>query len=316
LEPSQVTGSTVRRSGRISKEIAILLSGSDTDGRQFSEHTKTLVLSKHGASILSRYKMVPEQELFLRSNSNNREIEVRVCGEIGEREDGHIYGVAFIDQGLDFWGIEFPPSQRLPISLTEMILECPGCKERTTVKWDAMEVDVFTVNDGVLRYCKRCLKSTVWKRAVGESAQDKVVREKAAREKIAATPTHESKDAPEAASDISFAQLGEARAAPVAPAAPAAVPNRRRDRRTKVKCNACIRSSGSSEDVVECEDMSRGGFSFRSKREYSVEAMIEAAVPYEPGTSIFVPAQIANVRSLQGGKLFRYGAAYISSGKR
>jgi len=63
--------------------------------------------------------------------------------------------------------------------------------------------------------------------------------------------------------------------------------------------------------------MSRGGFSFHSARKYSVEAMIEAAVPYTPGgISIFVPAQIANVSELQSGKLYRYGVAYVRSGRR
>jgi PilZ domain len=289
--------------------MEILLSGSDTDGRQFSERTKTLVLSRHGASVLSRYKMVPEQELFLRSTANNREIEVRVCGEIGERQDGHIYGVAFLDQAADFWGIEFPPSQSLPISLREVTLECTGCRERATANFDATEMDVYTVNDGLLRYCKRCLGSTVWKRATGEAVPARAAGDVREEKAVPAEPSIVSETGVSAttATTASTAQ---------APAAPAAVPNRRRERRTKVKCNACVRSPGGSEEVVACEDLSRGGFSFRSTRQYSEEAMIEVAVPYTPGNSIFVPAQIANVRKLQEGKLFRYGASYIQTSGR
>ena len=322
LEPAQVVSSVVRRSGRISKEIAVLLSGSDTDGRQFSERTKTLVLSRHGGSVLSRYKLVPEQEIFLRLLTNDREIEMRVCGEIGEREDGHIYGMAFVNPEVDFWGIEFPPSEKLPISLIELALECSGCKDRTTVRFDATELDVFTVNDGVLRYCKRCLRSTVWKRAAA-----------AVPATTASAPPPAAPSAPPGANSAALAgpppvaktdepaQPGFSHPAGGAVAqtqqGPGPIPNRRRERRTKVRFSACIRSSGASEEVVECEDMSRGGFSFRSGREYSVEAMIEAAVPYSPGGgSIFVPAQIANVRELQKGKLFRYGAAYLASSKK
>jgi PilZ domain len=291
MEPKQTDSVGVRRSGRISKEIPILLSGSDTDGRAFSERTKTLLLSKHGASLLSHHKLIPEQEIFLTSLSNDREINVRVCGKIGEREDGHIYGVAFVDPHVDFWGMEFPPAEKLAKSLTRMTLECTGCKERIAVDFDAMELDVYMVNDGVLRYCKRCLTSTVWKRATGDAAP--------AKPEPLAEPKQEAQPAP----------VPEA---PASPPTPAVIPNRRRDRRAKMKCSACIRSWGASEEVVECMDMSRGGFSFRSSRRYSEEAMIEAAIPYTPGgTSIFVPAQIANVRELQKGKLFRYGAAYV-----
>lgn len=56
----------LRRSGRISREIPIVLLGTDTSGRVFSEQTQTPVLSLHGAGILSRYKFAPHEVLTLR----------------------------------------------------------------------------------------------------------------------------------------------------------------------------------------------------------------------------------------------------------
>jgi len=56
----------LRRSSRIPKEIAILLVGSDMEGKMFSEETKTVVLSRHGAGIVSQYALYAEQELILR----------------------------------------------------------------------------------------------------------------------------------------------------------------------------------------------------------------------------------------------------------
>src|SRR5215472_5677125 len=61
----------VRRSSRIPKEIAILLTGSDIEGKVFSEQTKTVLLSRHGAGIVSRYKLSAEQELILRRLDTN-----------------------------------------------------------------------------------------------------------------------------------------------------------------------------------------------------------------------------------------------------
>jgi len=63
----------VRRSGRIPKEISILLIGSDLAGKIFSEPTKTALLSLHGASLLARYKLSPEQELVPRWPERNKE---------------------------------------------------------------------------------------------------------------------------------------------------------------------------------------------------------------------------------------------------
>ncbi len=64
-----------RRSGRIPKQIAITLVGSDIEGRVFSERTKTVLLSRHGAGIVSTYKLSAEQELVIRSEVSHKEIE-------------------------------------------------------------------------------------------------------------------------------------------------------------------------------------------------------------------------------------------------
>jgi hypothetical protein len=50
-----------RRSNRIPKTISIILSGSDIEGKQFSEQTKTLVLSRHGAGIVSINKLAMQE---------------------------------------------------------------------------------------------------------------------------------------------------------------------------------------------------------------------------------------------------------------
>ncbi len=304
---------TVRRSGRISKEIPIILSGGDAAGRQFSERTRTLVLSLHGASVICHRKLIPEQEAYLRVVSNNRETEVRICGPICERDDGYIYGVAFTDPDIDFWRIEFPCAEALPSDLLSVTLECSGCRRRVALQFDATEMDVYAVNEGMLRYCSRCSLSTVWKitTAQPDALPARAVSVQPAQNASTATTEMRIPIVPTEVAPVQAAIV-----ATVAPPTKTTQPNRRRDRRTQVKFNACIRTSGLGEEIVPCEDMSRGGFSFRSKRQYSVETMIEAAVPYEPGTSIFVAAQIANVAELPGGRLFRYGVAYIRSPKR
>src|SRR3981081_283973 len=81
-----------RRSGRIPTEIAITLIGSDIEGRVFSEQTKTVLLSRHRAGIVSSYKLSAEQELVIRSEESHKEIEARVVGQIGSDGDTYIYG--------------------------------------------------------------------------------------------------------------------------------------------------------------------------------------------------------------------------------
>jgi hypothetical protein len=293
----------IRRSGRVCKEVPIILSGADAEGRQFSERTHTLLLSLHGASVISQHKLIPEQEIYLRVVATNKEIEVRICGEIGERMDGHIYGVAFANNDLNFWKMEFPPAEALPKNLVPVTLECSGCRRQVALQFDATEIDVYLVNEGMLRYCTQCGVSTIWKiMAKRPPVVDDTPRVAPYPEPNFNAPLPTERD---------LLPLADASAAPPAPV------NRRSERRTRVNYNACIRVNGSQEEVVPCQDMSRGGFCFHSPRPYGVETMIEAAVPYMPGgSSIFVPAQIANVAALQSGKLFRYGVAYVKAPKR
>jgi hypothetical protein len=60
-----------RRSGRVAKEISILLFGTDTSGHVFSEETRMVVLSRHGAGILSRPKLAADEILTLRHGRAN-----------------------------------------------------------------------------------------------------------------------------------------------------------------------------------------------------------------------------------------------------
>jgi hypothetical protein len=105
----------VRGSHRIPKKIPIILLGTDTSGRVFSEETRTLVLSRHGAGILSRNKFAPDEALRMRIAYSGRETEIRLVGHLGEDPRGNVYGVAFIDPEIDFWQIEFPlPPEQHP----------------------------------------------------------------------------------------------------------------------------------------------------------------------------------------------------------
>jgi len=68
------------------------------------------------------------------------------------------------------------------------------------------------------------------------------------------------------------------------------------------------------DDIVTCEDISRGGLRFRSRKTYAVKADIEVAAPYSPGSpNIFVRGKIAYVQEVPGEKYFRYGVAYAKA---
>jgi len=293
-----------RRSSRIPKEVAIILIGSDMEGRVFSEETKTVVLSRYGAGIVSEQKLSAEQELFIRRVDNNKEVEVRVVGQLAAEAGIYTYGVAFLDPTIEFWDMDFPSATDSEKLERRSILECSSCKRRETVDQSDLESDVFAINKHIMRYCKKCGSSTLWKQPSGDAAQ---------------APAPEPDDTPK-----SLRSPAPPLEAPPTPAAEAPTPtqpatksagrpeNRRKHVRTKVNFKACIRYKDFPDDIVTCEDMSRGGLRFKSQKRYVDKSTIEIAAPYTPGMpSIFVFAQIMFVQELPEEKLFRYGVAYM-----
>jgi hypothetical protein len=325
----------LRRSTRIPKEIAILLTGSDLDGKGFSEMTKTVLLSRHGAGIISTYKLSAEQEIIVRYLDTNKEAVVRVVGRIGSEGEIYTYGVAFVDPTMiNFWGIDFAPVSEREKEGRRMRLECGNCKERETVEHSEVESDVFLINEGIVRYCKQCGDSTLWKRASegapGQTEEQPVlvgagsVASVSSSAEVAKTGPTQAARVPQAPPNVQTpgiptslgvpspsAQAASAYASPSDRKVAVPLDNRRKHPRTKVTYKACIRRSGFTDDVVTCEDMSKGGLSFKSRKKYFERTAIEVAVPYSPGANaIFVPAEIAWVVEITKDKLYRCGVAY------
>ena len=280
-----------RRSARIPKEVAILLIGSDARGREFVEQTKTFVLSRHGAGIVSVHKLGVEQELIVIQQECNREAEIRVVGRIGSEDGLHTYGVAFLDPDIDFWGVEFGSPTDAGASEPCMVLQCNMCGRREVISPDALESEIYAVHDGLLRDCKQCHRSTLWKRTSREVPGNLDMPEAVA---VSAELTPPLK--------------------PIPP--PAASRNRRKHMRINVNFAGRVSNHGFEDDIVVCENISLGGLCFKSSRFYQKTTAIEVAAPFAHGSpDIPVSARIVYVMELPEEKMFRYGAQYLHPAK-
>jgi len=160
-----------RRSGRIAKELPIVLLGTDATGKVFSEETKTVVLSRHGAGVVTRYRFSPDELLTLRLTGTAKEAAIRLIGQIGGEPGRYVYGVAFVDPDPDpeFWPMEFPPPDPFESASQRIALECSMCQTRQDMEQGDIEEDVYSVNGNILRFCTECGTSTPWKKAEGET---------------------------------------------------------------------------------------------------------------------------------------------------
>jgi hypothetical protein len=400
-----------RRSGRIASELDIALLGTDTTGKVVLEQTKTVVLSRHGAGVVSRYRFSPDELLTLSLPSSAKETEIRLVGQMGGEAGRYIYGVAFVDPDPHFWPMDFPEAESFEPDASQTLLECSLCQARETVQQHEIEDDVFAVNGYILRPCAACGTATPWKKAEGKalppsaaappeprrtppdfrpgaahpsngtlamagiggvlgSPSAKVARAVPATTMVPLAESFESglsfspADSSEGSSSYSgasttseFASLTEIQemetqtstaaasaTAVLQVAEPAAVPNapragpsattlvnplsptaakreldengrpvnKRRHVRIRVSFAACVRHPAHADEVVECENVSKGGACFHSLQHYELHSMVEVAAPFSPGeTALFVPARIKRIEPLSGGLVFRYGVEYI-----
>jgi hypothetical protein len=298
-----------RRGGRISKQIPILLIGHDSDGRVFTEETHTLVLSMHGAGIVSRQRLVAEQELVLRWKEREREADVRVVGEIAQQGELHTYGVAFVKTKVDFWQTEFPETD-LAQRPAVLLLECTGCREAVELLNGDFEYDVCAIHGGLTRYCEECGLLTVWRQsseAMPAARRVKTVKSRLKREESVPTQAEVMKKSEgKRVEDSVVATTGSEAGKDV---------ERRARVRAKVNFFACVRSEKFEDDIVTCIDMARGGVSFRSRNCYEPGAAISISVPFaaeeREAPAIFVDGRITNVKKLANGEMYRCGVEFV-----
>src|SRR5208282_980444 len=158
----------LRRSDRISISIPVEIFGADFTGEHFVEHCRTVVVSRHGATIIVSRKLAADLELILKRPGTKKEALVRVVGQIGGQHEGYVYGLALMDHSVNLWNIYFPDLEDSQSAVGRALLECGRCKNREIVYMNEVEAEVFEANLALQRNCGLCGNSSVWKPVPGE----------------------------------------------------------------------------------------------------------------------------------------------------
>ncbi len=224
-------------------------------------------------------KLEPGQELHLRRNLDGdqwKNARARVVAEIDQEANSFLYAIHILEPRCDFWDIEFPALHKAEEALARLLMECSFCQRREVVYLNEIQLKSFEVRKCVARHCPHCDSPSIWI---------------------------------ESLSQLSTLENNGARA----PVEERVVPRRNRTR-VKARVLACVRRRGFAEEVVVCEDLSKGGISFRSRNQYPEGSRVEVAVPFTPGTgAIFVPIRIVFSQAIPTAGLHRHGAAYIKA---
>lgn len=267
----------MRQSDRVTVQLQVEVSWVDDHGTAMKQPAQTLLVSRNGGVLRLAEKLFPGQELTLHRKLEGDQVRTaraRIMAEIDRELEGFIYAVAILDTRIDFWEIEFPSPHKAEEALARMLMECSFCQRREVVYLNEMELKSFEVRRCVARLCKLCDSPSIWIEAHSEPKFDEALPSRSAVEERV-------------------------------------IPRRNRTR-IKARVLACIRRRGFQEEVAVCEDLSKGGISFRSRNKYPEGSRLEVAVPYTPGAgAIFVPIRIVFSQPLPAAGLFRHGAAYV-----
>lgn len=262
------------------KQIEVEVIGSDLQGKQFFVRSRTLAVHENGVSVQLAKKLALGSNVIVRNSDTDEEFAAVVINASPGAKSADVYRLEFqktlheVVRTLDL-----TPSPSAPAGIVR--LECSFCHSVSPIPLSEMDLEIFASTHELIRYCETCCASTEWREF---------------REDRGATRSKQS-SASTGSGDESSAPARE----------------RRQNRRTVMRAMACVRFSG-TEIVVECEDISKGGFRFKSSREYPGGTRVEVAVPYtKSSTNIFCPATISYCQKLPEGK-FRQGVNYLKRG--
>ena len=264
-----------RESERIEIQIPVEVIGTDCLCVPFIDKARTEVVGRHGGKLCLGRKLAPQQEVTIRCLATGLEGEARIVGQIGESDGAYYYGIKFLDEETNIWGIGFPPDAASEGSAGRVLLECRRCKQRELKYLDALELEVLETNGSLSHSCSRCRDVSLWQHWQGESAA----------QGTGTAPTTDT------------AHLQE----------------RRKERRREICITACVRTARFGQDLVRTRNVSRSGLCFASACGYVAGEEIEVAVPYSPrGGNIFLRGRIVRRQFLASERSETYGVLYQS----
>jgi len=267
----------IRQSDRVTLHLQVDASWCSSSGVTTRQSAQTLLVSRNGGVIRLQEKLFPNQEVTLHrklEGDQTKTARARIVAEIDREPEGFIYAIAILDPRADFWDIDFPAPHKAEEAFARLLMECSFCQRREVVYLNEMELKSFEIRKCAARLCRHCDAPSIWIEAQAKSSVEEALPARSAVEERV-------------------------------------VPRRNRTR-VKARVLACVRRRGFQEEVVVCEDLSKGGISFRSRNHYPEGTRVEVAVPYTPGAgAIFVPIRIVFSQPIASAGLFRHGAAYL-----
>jgi hypothetical protein len=271
----------MRRSERLSLSIPIRVIGIDLAGTQFSEDTRTSVISRGGARVPLSHAVKAGDTLRIINMENYSEADFRVAGPTSLASESPEFGVECVQPGRNIWGIELPAAIDPEAAAAGALLECRGCQQQALWVVSLMEAEVLDSTGQVARPCDRCSKITYWTYA------------ETIRRPRVFSPSEPT--APQPRLDEALKKV-----------------EKRGEKRLGMKMPIHIRRSQGEIEITKTENMSKHGFAASLRMELNVGDMVSIVCPYSAGSAEIEQKAEVRRRALYdfGGQRL-YGFRYV-----
>lgn len=271
-----------RRSERHPKEIPIRVIGFALERNEFSEDTTTVTISREGASIKLKQKVVPKSDVRIINLESYKEADFHIVGPARlEGREVAEWGVEYIERGRNIWGIEIAAAKSLEDG-PGTLLECRVCHQQDTHNLSPMETEALNSVGLLALDCDQCNKLTYWHYA------DPGLRP-------ATLPPSDLVAPPVTAKPVEKKGI-----------------EKRKAKRLGMKLQILVRNSQGVEEVAKTEDLSKGGVAVALAMDLAVGEQVTVICPY--GGQPNEPGQKAEVRR-RGAFTFndkrQYGFLYL-----
>jgi hypothetical protein len=280
-----------RRTERLFLRYPVKVEGFDSSGSQFGETTHTIVVNRHGGRVLVKAALTPGQTVRVTQVVSGRAADFRVVGLAGASgPDGGEWGVECRDEGLNFWGITFPPVDDSAAS-SSVLLECEQCHEVALIHFSMVEYDLLDSTGSLPRKCNTCRAETQW-----------TFSRNPTRVPEPSLPLEPEAPAP------APPPVAQAEAASVAPSSSV---ERRMSPRVALRLPLRVRNSQDVTDLTKSENMSKGGVAFTSDKVFEIQEFLKVTCPYSPsGENIEVLGRVVRREEVAGTGRYLYGVMY------
>jgi hypothetical protein len=153
-----------RRSCRVALSVPIFVVGFDSRGIDFTEEALTMVVNLHGAKIRLTHQLMPHSEILVLSHPTGRDSFFRVVSKLQSSDLEFTYwGVESMDPEKNIWGVNIPALEAGDESKVRVIVECPTCAKRESLRLGETPLAALQEKGGVERTCEACKTSAFWK---------------------------------------------------------------------------------------------------------------------------------------------------------